>query len=262
MYKYLTVIALLSIFVAACSNREKLDAPVDGVYNMLSQTFKSDMLDSTFTQLKQLKIYHDGYVIYARVNTADSLGAFGMGTFTMDSGRLTENIVFSATDTLADINTYSITENITLNDKGFTMFIPGVNAGQGKMSVTEKYESAGTGEKSALDGIWKQSSGYSYKGKDTVFWNDVQYKAFYGGRFLYGNYVGINGADKGTYTSFGTFALNGANLQQNITSSSTPALNGKTVSIKVAFTGNDTYAETHDAANGRTEVIVYQRVKK
>lgn len=262
MYKYLTVIVLLSIITAGCNNQKAQNQPIDGVYNMVSQTFKSDMLDSTFTQLKQLKIYHNGYVIYARVNTADSLGAFGMGTFTMDSGRLTENIVFSATDTLADINTFAITENITQNDKGFTMFIPNINAGQGKMSVTEQYETAGTGTKSALDGIWKQSSGYSYKGTDTVFWNDVQYKAFYGGHFVYGNYVGMNGINKGTYTSFGTFSLNGNTLQQNITSSSTPALNGKTVNIKVNFTGDDTYAETHDAPNGRIEVIVYQRMKK
>lgn len=235
---------------------------MDGVYNMLSQTFKSDMLDSTFTQLKQLKIYHDGYVIYARVNTADSLGAFGMGTFSMDSGKVTENIVFSATDTLADINTFSVTENITRSSKGFTMVVPNINAGQGKMSVTEEYESIGTETASRLDGVWKQSSGYSFKGTDTVFWNDVQYKAFYGGHFVYGNYVGMNGVDKGTYTSFGTFNLNDSTLQQNITSSSTPALNGKTVNIKVSFTDDNTYAETHDAPKGRTEVIVYQRMKR
>jgi len=261
MYKYLTVIALLSIFIAGCNNKPA-NAPINGVYNMLSQTFKGDMLDSTFTQLKQLKVYNDGYVIYARVNTADSIGAFGLGTYSMDSGKLTENIVFSATDTLADVNAFSVSENITHTNKGFTMTVPNINADQGKMSVTEEYESVGTETKSKLDGVWKQVSGYSYKDKDTVFWNDVQYKAFYAGHFIYGNYTGLNGVNKGTYTSFGTFSLNDNTLQQIINSSSTPGLNGKTVNIKISFMDDNTYHETHDAPNGRTEVIVYQRMKK
>jgi len=262
MTKY--VCAMLILALAGCSNPKPSPAGnMDGAYNMLSQTFKGNAIDTTFTAHKQLKIYAGRYMMYVRVNPADSVSAFGIGTFSMDSGKLTENILYSATDTTENTSPFSGTVNIVKNSKGYEQVIPEIMSDKGKLRLTEEYESVGTNATSPLDGTWKQTKGYTYKGKDTVYWHTIKYKVFYAGNFVHGNYFSGPGHKSHVVITYGIFVMNDSNhIKETITASTSTALNGKTVTLDIALQGADAFTQTIAAENGATEVDVFRRLRK
>jgi len=265
MHKNYLVIILSLLLTAGCSHQRKPLNPsaVDGAYSITSQNFKGATSDTTYTNTKQLKIYTEGYMMFVGVNAADSAGSFGVGTFTLDGNKLTENIVYSALNNTYNSSSFSTTADITKNSNGYKQVIAGIQTDSGKVTLTEQYTALANTATSALDGAWKQVSGYSFNSKDTVFWNDVQYKAFYGGNFVYGNYAEAGPNKKQTYASYGAFSVvNDTLMNETITASNIPALIGKNFSIHITFNGEDNYTETHQAITGQTEVIVYQRMKR
>ncbi len=255
--------ACIVLALTACTSPKQ--NAMDGAYKMLSQSFKGAAIDTTFTQHKQVKIYAGDYMMYVRINPTDAVAAFGIGTYSTDSGKLTENIMYSATDTTANTNTFSGTVNITKTDKGYTQVIPEIMSDKGKIRLTEEYESTGTSSASLLDGAWKQVSAYTFSGKDTVQWNDVQYKTYYAGNFVYGDYTEqAMGREnkKHTVATYGTFELTGDSLlKETITASNISALNGQTFDLAIKMNGNDSYTQTV-TGNNQKEIAVYQRMKK
>lgn len=255
------IFLLLAALLAGCAD-QKQNAPLvmDGAYNMLSQTFAGNVLDTTFTEHKQLKIYTGGHIMYVRLNPGDSLSAFGIGTYSIDLGRLTENIIYSAADSVENKSTVTTTSNIAKTDSGHIQFIPEIKSDRGKISLKEVYLDVGTAAKSPLDGCWKQVTGYSVAGKDTVQWADIQYKTFYAGNFAFGNVETISGR-KHVGISYGTFTMNGNTIQETIAASTWAELNGQTFTVNVNFTGNYAFTQTVMQKNGVKEVLVYGRVK-
>ncbi len=255
--------ALLIIIMAACGDvKKETIVSMPGAYTMLSQSFKGNVIDTTFTQLKQCKIYTPDYMMYVRVNPADSMSAFGIGTFKFDSGRVIDNIMYSAVDTAESIGVLTDTFNVTITGKNYTLTIPQLRSDKGNISLTEEYQSVGTDSTSPLDGVWKQVSGYTVTKKDTVHWADVQYKAFYAGCFAFGNVYKTSGNKKHTGISYGTFTMAGSRVKETITNSTWSALQGQSFEVDIAMNGNDAFTQTIIERNGDKEVLQYQRLRK
>jgi hypothetical protein len=252
---------VLLLAALSCNNsNNKIN--MNGAYSMITQSFKGSAIDTTFTQHRQLKIYADSFMMYVRVNPADGVSAFGVGTFSIDSGKLTENIMYSATDSLQNTNTFSGTVNIIKNDTGYEQVIPKIMSDKGEIKLTEEYKSVGTAATSPLDGAWKQVSSYVFRGNNSVKMNDVEYKTFYAGNFTYGDYFTDSLNKKHTGISYGTFALDNNNhLKETITQSTWPAITGKTFELDITLNTADSFTEKKTNANIK-EVSVYERLKK
>jgi len=253
---------LLVLAIVGCgTSKEKEAASINGAYNMLGQKFGGMVLDTIITKHKQLKIYTGGYMMYVRLSPEDSLSAFGIGTYTVDTAKLIENITYSAADTIESKSLYSDTINLTKTPTGFKQSIPKIRSEKGDISLDEVYESVGKAVTSPIDGVWKQVSGYSITGADTVRWNDVQYKAFYGGNFAFGNVE----TDKHNIThagiSYGTFSMAGTAVKETITASTWSALNGQQFEVTIAMNGVDAFTQNIIQKDGTKEVLVYERMK-
>ncbi len=254
---------MLVLIITGCSNPEKTTPIImPGAYSMISQSFKGAAIDTTFTQHKQLKIYTGDYMMYVRLNPADSVSAFGVGTYSTDSGKLTEKIIYSATDTTENTNTFSGTVNITKTDAGYEQVIPEIMSDKGKIRLTEEYKSISAGAESPLDGVWKQDSAYFTVGKDTFQDKNVQYVIFYKGNFAFG-YVASDVADK-KHTSivYGTFTLDNSKMKTTVVASSSRSSEGKTFDSEIMMNGVDEYTETNKADNGDKSIVKYKRLKK
>ena len=58
------------LFLVSCnSSGDKETIKMPGAYKMLSSNVKTDKTDSTYTNVHQLKIYTDGYMMYANINS-------------------------------------------------------------------------------------------------------------------------------------------------------------------------------------------------
>lgn len=252
---------LTAALLAGCAC-QKQNSPLvmDGAYNMLSQTFEGNVINTTFTRQKQVKIYAAGNMMYVRLNPADSLCAFGVGTYTTDSGRVTENIFYSVADSVESNTIVTTKANITKTDSGYVLLLPEIKSDKGKISLKEIYQVLGTATKSPLDGCWKQVSGYSVMGKDTMHWADIQYKAFYAGNFAFGNVETIGG-HKHAGISYGTFTMNGSTVKETITASTWAELNGQTFTVEAALAGKGAFTQTVIQKNGVKEVLVYERMR-
>ncbi len=63
---------VLLLLFAACNNADKkagTGMSMPGAYKMLSNSIKTDSLDTTYTSGNQIKIYtNDGFMMYANIN--------------------------------------------------------------------------------------------------------------------------------------------------------------------------------------------------
>lgn len=253
---------LLVILAAGCGTAtQKSNEPLLGAYNMLSQTFTGDVLDTTFTQHKELKIYTGGYMMYVQLNPADSSSAFGIGTYTFDTGRLVETIVYSANGVAENTNHFSDTITVKKTAHGYRFIVPDIKSDKGKIGIIEEYATVGDTVASPIDGCWKQVAGYSVTKKDTVRWADVQYKTFYAGHFAFGNVDTNPGHAKQTGISYGTFVMNGSTVTETITASTWASLNGQTFTVDITMNGKDSFTQTIVQKNGVKEVLTYERLK-
>ena len=250
------------IVAMGCGNAKQQEAiNITGAYNMLSQTFGGNVLDTTFTQHKQLKLYTGRYMMYVRLSPADSLSAFGIGTYTVDNDRLVENIIYSAADTIEIKTPNSDTIQLTKTEQGIEQARPKIKSDKGDISLKEVYQRVDTAVLSPIDGCWKQVGGYSVTGTDTVRWADVQYKAFFAGNFAFGNVE----TDKHRIThagiSYGTFTMVGSTVNETITASTWAGLNGQHFAVDITVNGPDSFTQTIVQKNGVKEVLTYERIK-
>lgn len=259
MLKHSIYLLIFLLFLLSCTNKNTNPTSMDGAYIHVPQFVKGAVAD---TNQHQLALYTGNHVMVVTANPLTLAGSFSISTYSFGNGKLTSQSLYTAADTAASTSSLSSTTGITKSDNGYTETTGSM--GDRKSAPANEYRLVSTADTSVLDGIWKQVTGFSIKGKDTTVWADVQYKAFYGGYFAYGNYAEPTkqSPQRQTYTSYGTFSITGGNtLKQNIIASNVPALAGKTVDIQITLNGTDMYEEHHIGANGENEVIYYQRVK-
>ena len=76
------ILAFTVLILFACNNAgEKENVEVKGTWKMLSQKLTSGSTDSAITTLQQLKIFSDKHLMYANVNSPDSISSFGVGHY-------------------------------------------------------------------------------------------------------------------------------------------------------------------------------------
>jgi hypothetical protein len=236
---------------------------MNGAYSMLTQNVKGKGIDTTSAENRQLKIYIDSVMMYVLVNPAQNVSAFAVGAFTVDSGKLTESIIYNATENLQSTDVLSDTVSITKNDTGYMQVMSKILSDKGGIKITETYRSTSTNATSLLDGIWKQVSSYALRGTDTITHKDIEYKAFYASNFAYGDYYTDSLQQKSTGISYGTFSIDSSHhLTETITVSTWPELNGKTFVLDITINGNDSFTQTAVNATGDKEISVYERLKK
>lgn len=251
---------LLVFILISCNNNQKKDRPdVRGVYNMLSES----AADSTIAKQQQLKIYADDCFMYLRIDPADSFSAFGIGTYTTDAGKVTENFLYSSADTLENTTAFSRTLNITKNDTGFEETMPLIMPGNKKTQLIEKYASVGTKEKSPLDGAWKQTSSYLIKGNDTTkLFDEMQYKIFFGGYWAAGLVFTDSLQKKHTGIVFGTSTMeSNKKMKENVSEATFSALIGQTFDVDIDIKNNDSFSQVL-TVNGSKNLTEFVRIKK
>ncbi|MGG9962760.1 hypothetical protein [Ferruginibacter sp. SUN106] len=259
-----SILAIGLLAIVSCNNSDKKEsAGMTGVYTMLSQSVNDGKKDTTYTNLKQLKIYTADHMMYANVNPADSVSSFGIGTYTASGDTVTENVVYNASDTSANSTAASFTLLIEKTAKGYKQVIPEIKMGDQKLKLTEEYETSGSATTAALDGAWKQIKGYNIKGKDTVPNTTIQYKTYYGGYFMFGHTYTDSVKKVHTGMGYGTFAMNGTNkVKENVTASTYSQIRGKSFDIDIEMNGSDEFKQTITDTDGTKAIEIYQRLKK
>lgn len=258
----LIYVSALLIFTA-WSNADKKHQPdsmhMPGAYSMISQRVKTDSMDTTFMAIKQLKIYTDTYMMYANVNSPDSISSFGIGTYSNNANGVTENVIFSAGDTSYSDQPASYQLAIEKTAKGYIQVIKNMN-GQ-HVDLTEAYNAVGTTAKTALDGAWKLIKRYQVKGKDTSMTMATQYKTYYAGHVIWGHVWTDDQKKNHTGIGFGTFSLKGNKVKESMISSTYYEVRNKNFDIDIAMNGKDEFKQTMDNGDGSRSVEIYSRLK-
>lgn len=260
MKNKLLALAVLAAF--SCNPKEKDSLSVAGVYNMLSQSVNDGTKDSAYNR-KQLKIYTDDYMMYANINAIDSTASFGIGSYNIDSGKVVEFILYSASGdaTNPDPRTYRL--DIEKTPKGYKQTIADIMMQGKNYKLSEEYESIGNTAKSPLDGEWSMTSHYRVKGNDTINNEVTEYKVYYGGHFIFGR----SARDTVTHKSkagigFGTFEMANNKVKESIIASNYQDLVGKTFDLDIEFSGTDEFKQTITIDTLGKSIEVYKRLKK
>src|SRR5450432_493744 len=121
------ILSFMVLYTMSCNTSTTKETPnMPGAYLMTSQTINDGKKDTKYTSLKQLKIYTDSFFMYTQVNPADSVSGFGVGSYVADSGRVTENGIYSARDTTYNATPASFKLNITKSQDGYEQVIPDI----------------------------------------------------------------------------------------------------------------------------------------
>lgn len=234
-----------------------------GTYFMTSQTLNDGVKDTKYTDLKQLKIYTDNFMMYTQVNPSDSASYFGVGSYTADTGTVTENIIYNGRDTAYNANPASYKLNITTTRDGYEQVIPEIVIDSQKYKLTEVYEKVGTTTKTPLDGVWREINAYTLNGKDTIKNVRTQFKAYYAGYFMFGQTFKDSASKNHTGIGFGTFEMTGKNELKEIELNSTYSIIvGQSFNVNIEMSGTDNYKQTITYPDGTKGVENYERLKK
>lgn len=252
------------LFLISCnSSGDKEIIKMPGAYKMVSKNEKTSKIDSTSTNNHQLKIYTDGYMMYANINSPDSISGFGIGTYSIENDTIKERVIFSAYDSTKSTSTATFTLGIEKKAKGYKQVIADIVGQDGQhIKLTEEYESAGSATTSPLDGSWKQTSSFTVRGKDTSSNINNQYKTYYAGHLIWGhNYTdSLNKTHTGI--GFGKFVMKGNDkVTESMEASTYYQVRGKDVDIDIEMKGTDKFKQTITNPDGSKNVEIYQRLK-
>jgi hypothetical protein len=261
--KLLFAFAIMILTTCACNNAEQKESVrMPGAYRMLLQSLNLGTRDSSFNN-EQLKIYTDRHMMFARINSPDSISGFGIGSYSAAGDTVTENLIFYADDSTANATPVSFKLHIDKTDKGFRQLIAGMegNSGQ-KVDLTEKYDSVGSGAVTPLDGAWKQVAVYWVKGKDTSKYEVTQYKTYYSGHVIWGNSSKDSSNKVHTSIGFGKFSMPSANkVRESMIASTLYQVRGKDFDIGVEMSGKDKFTQTIENTDGSKTIEVYEKLK-
>lgn len=248
--------------VVSCNSNVKKAPQMPGTYIMVSQTVNDGARDTKNTDLKQLKIYTDSFMMYTEVNPVDSVSGFGVGTYTSDTSGVTENVIYSSRDSSFDDTHVSYKLSITTTPDGYKQFIPNIVIDSQKSKLTEEYQKVGTPTKTPLDGVWKETESYIINKNDTVKNNRTQYKAFNNGYFMFGQTVKDASSKIRTGIGFGTFVMEGDHkIKETDLNSTYAVIAGQSFTIDIELNGTDHYQQTISNPDGSKSIEIYDRLK-
>lgn len=257
------IFCCIVLAAVSCNSNVKETPHMQGAYFMISQTVNDGKKDTKYTDLKQLKIYTDSFMMYTQVNPADSVSGFGVGSYTADTGTVTENVIYSARDTTFNGGPATYKLNITKTPEGYTQVIPRIVTDSQTFKLTEEYQATGKDQKTPLDGVWKQTDYYILRGKDTLRSKRTQFKAFYAGYFMYGHTVNDSTHKNFTGIGFGTFEMAGDNKIKETDLNSTYSIAvGQSFTVDFEMNGPDKYKQVIVSADSSKSVEFYERLKK
>lgn len=233
-----------------------------GAYLMTMQKATQNKKDSAM-YVKQFKIYTDSYYMYAHTLDVDTLGAYGVGTYRMQNGKLTENSFYTSANGSHSDN-YDV--KIQKSPGGYTQVIkfPGDASGTDFM-LTESYKNVSKNLVSALDGAWMmiKLTLVAKDGIPTVINDPVQYKFYQSGHFVFGS----TQTDVATHKTisgigYGSFSVNSpTEITETAINSSYPSSINTPIKLKLSFTGKDHYQQTIVWPDGSKVVEEYERLK-
>lgn len=254
--------AVLLLFIIGCKNAKKEPLSMTGAYKMVSQSVKSAKTDTTYTNVYQLKIFTDDFMMYANINSPDSVSAFGIGSYSVNKDTVIENVIYTAFDSTKNDTRRHFNLIIEKTPKGYKQVIPEVGTGDDKYTLTENYESAGTATKTPLDGAWKLVSSYLITGKDTTKNTLTQYKTYYAGYCIWGE-TGNDSQNKNhTGIGYGKFEMTGSDkVKESMIASTYSGIRGHDFDITIELNGADEFKQTLNNSDGSKSVEVYQRLK-
>lgn len=260
MRKILIFITLLACTFVACKKAKK-EPSQPGVYKMDKLTVSSGGKDSVYART-QVKIYTDHHFAYASMAPDSSVG-FGIGSYKADTGTniIETSIYSSASLDSPQVFHIAITSQL---DSGYTQALPLTSPKGVKYTVTEMYTRLPTDGVSKLDGVWKLDEAYIVKGKDTTKQPENQYKAFWGGHFMFVHRYALDNTNLHFKNGFGygDFTLRNDTLSESEKITNHASLLGRSFAIKINFNGDDEYSQIiTDSASGSRSVEIYRRLK-
>ena len=248
--------------IVSCNSSDKKAPDMPGAYLMTSQTVNEGTTETKYTDLKQLKIYTDKYVMYTQVLAADSASSFGVGSYTSDTSGVTENIIYTSRDSTFDDSLRSYKLLITKTPDGYNQVIPDIVIDNTNSKLTEVYQRWEQNKPLLLDGVWKQTKSYDIKGTDTMWYNRTEYKAFNNGYFMFGQTIKDSSGNISTGIGFGTFSMIGDNQMKETDLNSTYSIiAGQSFMIDVQLNGNDAYQQIITHPDSSRTVEFYERLK-
>lgn len=251
--------------VTASANKPsgKTGTGMKGAYELVRQVVNDGKKDSVM-QIDQLKLYTDHYMIYAHQLPHDSLGDYGIGTYSYDKGKLTEHIFYTATGG-EQKNSYDL--EIRKSGHGYTQVIHFPADSQGVSYVlTEEYREVSKPVLSPLDGAWKQvrTSYIPQTGSPSENNHPTQFKVYQSGYYIWASTQDDSATHKPvSYYGYGTFDMKGPNrsTEKGIHSTFASSVVGTNIDLQLQFSGKDAYTQTIVWPNGDKLVEVYQRLK-
>jgi hypothetical protein len=251
---------ILSCMILGCSKTKKAESQA-GVYKLDKQMASGGGKDTTYRRT-QIKIYTDRYFIYAGMAPDSSVG-FGVGNYKLDTGnKVTESNIYSSGN-LDSAKTFNLL--LTRTDSGYTQIIPDLAEVKGvKYKLTENYSRLPSTDTSVLDGVWKLDKTFTVKGKDTVKEDETQYKAFWGGHFMFIHRYPLDAKETMFKNGFGygDFSLKNDTLNEEDQLSSHAVLLHRKFAIRITFNGKDEYSQViSDAKNNQQSIEIYRRLK-
>ena len=258
--KSIIFVAMLTLLLSCNSKKEIMRMP--GAYNMLSSSVFDGEKDTTYTTLKEFKIFTYNYMMYVNLSPNDSISRFGIGSYSADSGKVIESIIFGATDTVSSSNPATFMLVIEKTDKGYKQVIPELVSRGKKYRLTEDYQSVSTDAKTPLDGAWKLVKACRIAGTDTTVENVTRFKTFFAGHFVLGQtYPGSN-KRLHTEIAYGKFELTGkSQLKETVETNTCYQLDKKEIDREIELNGNGLCKQTRINKDGSKEVEEYQLLK-
>jgi hypothetical protein len=247
------------LLIVSCKNQTNVD--MVGAYSLNTQVLNDGSKDSVIDR-KQLKIYTNGYFMYASPNVTDSFANFGIGKYIVRGDKLHEYRFYTAE---AGDKQDSFTVTINDNSDGYQQVIDAIHISGKDYKLTESYESVSTEAKSPLDGAWKQVRNIyiNKNGDSSVNNNPLEYKVFQSGYFIWAITVQDSTKRRTSVFGYGPFEMIGNNKMKETVANTTfvSGLLGKTYEVDLEFPSADMYRQTITFANGDKSVEVYERLK-
>lgn len=234
-----------------------------GAYSMQIQKISIDGEDSTLST-QQFKIYTNSHFMYAHALPGDSLGAFGIGTYRVQNNKVIEYPFYTAESGPIQ-DTFVLTINKTADGYSQIINLPPDNQGR-RYILIEDYRDVSRNMRSPLNGAWKmtRATNYPKAGKPVVINDPVQFKVYESGHVMWAN-ARIDSATQRRIATFGygAFRMNGRNQAVETLTHSTfrTELEGRPVTLQLAFKGKDRYQQTIVWPNGDRTVEEYERLQ-
>jgi hypothetical protein len=259
---YCLCLAILSISLSANAQSTGSKNSMKGAYLLTQQKGTQNNKD-TIMDIKQLKLYTGNHFMYAHPVPGDTVGSFGVGTYTMQNGKVTEH-VFYTSDGGAQDNSFEVAVAKTAD--GYTQVINFPADASGSVFVlTESYKNVSKKLASALEGAWKMTklTEYPVAGTPTVNANPLQYKFYESGHFMFGN-TETNPATQKPVANigWGSFTVDGPNeiTETPLTATYRDIINLQ-VKVKLLFKDKDHYQQTIVWKDGSKMIEEYERLK-